>query len=247
MEEALRQLTAVEISQEPTEAKSSLKQRLRNWALRRFYGLPSANLEELASDTATLKPAFLDDICMPPYYGPRDHDDFTPLMRALIQLRPKLVLELGTAHGNTVANICHFCPEATVVTVNAPAEAQTGNFITFSLAQDDIGRVYRKHGFAPRVRQVFQNTLQLDLDAVVQPGTADAAIIDACHDTDFVLNDFHKVNKYIRGGGLVFLHDTHPSEKEHLLGSAVACMKLRRQGFDISHVRDTWWGIWRKP
>ncbi len=155
------------------------------------------------------------------------------------------MLELGTAHGNTTANICRQCPGATVYTVNALPEQISGDIITFALTKDEIGRAFRRHGFGDRVTQIYANTLHLDLSPYLQPRTVDFAIVDACHDTPFVVNDFHKVEPYMKPGGLVLLHDTHPSMEEHLVGSYRACMLLRKQGYDIRHLEGTWWGVWQ--
>ncbi|HEY6563405.1 MAG TPA: class I SAM-dependent methyltransferase [Pirellulaceae bacterium] len=215
---------------------------------RPFVHLPEIELDALVRDDLPLEPPILDDICMPPYYGPSDHDDFVPLMRIVRFLQPVRVVELGTAHGNTIANICRQSPRSRVLTVNAPLEVQTGLVTTFDLSADDIGRVYRRHGFADRVTQLFQNTLQLDLAPQIPRGSVDLAIIDACHDTAYVLNDFQKVEPYLRPSGIVLFHDTYPSvTPSHLDGSYRACLRLRRQGFDIRHLRNTWWGVWVKP
>jgi predicted O-methyltransferase YrrM len=212
--------------------------------IRSLAALPSVSLDDMAP-VVPLAPPIMDDICMPPHHG-RLHDDYTALMRVAASVSPRLILELGTAHGNTVANLCQQFPSARVVTVNALLEQQTGETTTFALGQHEIGRVYRQHGFDGRVMQVFQNTLNLDLSAHVALGTADLAIVDACHDPNFVENDFLKVAPYVRAGGIVLLHDTDPSMSDHLWGSYVACVRLRRRGYDIGHVRNTWWGIWSK-
>lgn len=184
-----------------------------------------------------------DDICLPPYYGPDDHDDITPLFALLCALKPLLVIEFGTAQGNITANICRQT-EAKVLTVNAPPESISGGAITFTLTRDEIGRVYRRYGFEARVNQIFANTLQVDLAEHVVPLGADVGIIDACHDYEFVLNDFLKVAPFIRPGGLVLLHDTHPGLGPPRDGSYEACRHLREEGWDIRHVRETWWGLW---
>jgi hypothetical protein len=212
--------------------------------IRSVTPLPLVKLDDVAP-AITMESPILDDICMPPYFA-FAHDDYSALMRIAAMVDPRLIVELGTAHGNTVANLCKQFPNANVVTVNAVAEEQTGEAITFSLAPQDIGRVYRQHGFGGRVMQLLQNTLQLDLSAHVAEGSVDLAIIDACHDAAFVENDFRKVSPYVRSGGMVLLHDTHPSMQGHLWGSYLACVRLRRRGYDIQHVKDTWWGIWRK-
>ncbi len=168
-------------------------------------------------------------------------------MGIVATVNPHTVVELGTAHGNTVANICRHAPKATVYTVNAPLDIQSGKTVTFQLTKDHIGRVYKSHGFSERVVQVFANTLDLDLQEYVGSRPVDLAIVDACHDTEYVLNDFGKVVPFMRVGGIVLLHDTHPSMWSHLLGSYRACMRLRRSGYDIRHMRGTWWAIWIKP
>jgi len=212
--------------------------------MRRWFALPSVSLSSLPEYESAASQPILDDICLPPFVATDRHNDFAALMRLVATRCPKVVLELGTAHGNTVANICRACPDARVVTVNAPPEEISGRSTTFALAKDEIGRVYRRYGFSDRVVQVWCNTLQLDLSPYLAPGSVDLAIVDACHDCKYVINDFLKAIPFIAPGGVVLLHDTHPSLSQHLVGSYGACMILRRRGFDIRHIENTWWGIW---
>jgi predicted O-methyltransferase YrrM len=215
--------------------------------LAKRYPLPTITLDELCPGNSAVQPPLMDDICMPPYYGVDDHDDYSALMHLAVRIRPEYVLELGTAYGNTIANLCRHCPNAHFFTVNAPVSEQTGTVITFELQKDDIGRAYRKSGDTQRVTQIFANTLHMDLKAYLSDRQIDLAIVDACHDENFVINDFLKVEPFMRRGGIVLLHDTDPSMNEHLKGSYVACTRLRRKGFDIRHLANTWWGVWKKP
>lgn len=217
--------------------------RLDLWVMRLFNRLPRLEID-LSSQPPQVQAPILEDICLPPHFGPTDHDDFLPLMHIAALLRPTTVVELGTAHGNTVANICRQCPDATVYTVNALTDQQSGTIVTYALTRDEIGRVYQAHGFGDRVVQIFENTLSLDLSRYLPGPVVDLAIIDACHDTDYVINDFLKVKPFIRPEGVVLLHDTHPSMKGHLAGSYIACMMLRRRGYDIRHIKNTWWALW---
>ena len=208
------------------------------------FALPPVSISSLAGNENAATPAILDEICLPPFVETKLCNDFEALMRLVAARCPKLVLELGTAHGNTVANICQSCPQARVVTVNALAEQLSGEAITCALSKDEIGRVYRRYGFSDRVVHVWANTMQLDLSPYLAHSTVDLAIVDACHDCEYVINDFLKVVPYMRPGGMALLHDTHPSLSSHLWGSYRACMLLRRRGFDIRHIEDTWWGVW---
>ncbi|MFH1049574.1 MAG: class I SAM-dependent methyltransferase [bacterium] len=218
--------------------------RIYSYFYKLFYKLPSIKLNEIVQNNVIIKPPILDDICLPPFMGPKDHDDYTALMKIIKHFQPNIVLELGTAHGNTVANICNNLTNAFVYTVNAPIEKQTGELTTYNLVQKDIGRVYRSFGFENRVLQIYENTMTMDLSKYMDGKVIDFVIIDACHDTAYVINDFHKVLPYVKPGGVVLFHDTHPSMLNHLIGSYTACMKLRKEGFDIKNIEDTWWGFW---
>jgi predicted O-methyltransferase YrrM len=213
--------------------------------IRSVAALPSISIDKIAPEIVLASP-IMDDICMPPYYA-FAHNDYEPLMRIAASVQPRLIIELGTAHGNTVANLCRQFTNSRIITVNSLPEQQTGETTTFSLDDSEIGRVYRRFGYAGRVVQVLQNTLTLDLSMHTPINSADLAIVDACHDRRFVENDFLKVASYVRPGGIVLLHDTDASMEHHLWGSYIACVVLRRRGYDVRHVQGTWWGIWQKP
>jgi len=217
--------------------------------LTRFsWDLPETTLRDLAgSDNVDLAPAILDDAGVPPYAGSPNHDDLQPILMIARSLRPRTIVELGTSYGNMTANFCRQCPTAKVVTVNATPEQQTGGITTHSLVREDIGRVYRANGYSDRVVQIFANTLKLDLGSTLRGSPVDLAVIDACHDTDYVMSDFKKIRPFVKPAGLVLFHDTHPSMKRHLIGSTMACMLLRRDGFDIRHLENSWWGAWKAP
>lgn len=217
---------------------------LRIYTKKALHGLPEITITDLFKRIPQVMDPILDSICMPPHYSVTDHDDYTPLMVIARGMEARLIVELGTAHGNTTANLCRHLPDAKILTVNAPLNLMTGVGTTFSLTEDEIGKVYRAHGFGGRVQQVFANTLDLDLARHIEPSSADIAIVDACHDTEYVVNDFHKVRGFVRPGGIVLLHDTHPSMKGHVATSYIACMDLRKTGFDMRWLKDTWWGVW---
>ena len=224
-----------------------LVRRIRFGWLRARHALPTITLAELDAAHAAVSEPLLDDVCMPPFAGSPHHEDLFAILRAATALQPHVIVELGTAHGNLTANLCKAVPTARVFTVNAEAEQMTGWATTYALSAAEVGRVYRNAGFADRVTQILCNTLHLDLEAYLDGTAIDLAIIDACHDVEYVLNDFHKIAPHMRAGGLVFLHDTHPSLRDHLRNSYTACMMLRRDGYDVRHLDGTWWAIWRRP
>ena len=44
---------------------------------------------------------------------------------------------------------------------------------------------------------------------------------------------------------IVLFHDTDTSLDKHLRGSYIACMYLRKLGYNVRHIAQTWWGVWQ--
>jgi len=222
----------------PIRTVRILAGRGRARSLQRKQRLPSVALDDVAGATSAPADVIEEDrgLSIP---------DLDALVRVAHVLDPKTVLELGTSLGNSAANVCRAAPQAEVVTVNALPEQLSGEIITWALERDDIGRVFRSHGYGDRVRQVYSDTLQLDLAPHLAEGSVDLAVIDACHDTEYVLSDFLKVQPYVAPDGVVLMHDTHPSLARHLWASYMACMQLRERGRDVRHLEGTWWAAWR--
>jgi len=212
------------------------------------WDLPETTLRDLGvADKVDLAPAILENAGVPPYAGSANHDDLQPILKIARSLQPKTIVEFGTSYGNMTANFCRQCPAAKVFTVNATPEQQTGGITTHSLVPEEIGRVYRANGYSGRVAQIFANTLELDLQSTLRGSPVDLAVIDACHDTDYVVRDFQKLRLLMKPAGLILFHDTHPSMTRHLIGSTMACMLLRREGYDIRHLENSWWAVWKAP
>ena len=104
--------------------------------------------------------------------------------------------------------------------------------------------LFHKEALSQFIRTRCERQLRLNLSPYLSGAGIDLAIIDACHDPDYVVNDFLKVVPFVAPGGVVLLHDTHPCLRGHLWNSYVGCMRLRRCGYSIKHITGTWWGVW---
>lgn len=215
--------------------------------IRRFLALPSIQIADLAPPLESRdRDRFIQDhVNMPPRPDRKlFHDDLGALIRIVRSIRPHRILELGTGRGNATANLCLFS-EAEIFTVNALEEQISGETVTFTLSRDEIGQVYQDYGYENRVTQIYSDTLDFRPLDYMEAGSVDLAVIDACHDTDYVMSDFHILLPALSEGAFVLFHDTHPSRKQHLRQSYDACVRLRARGFDVRHIRGTWWGVWR--
>ena len=227
----------------------SVYRRLR-WSA--FWGscrLPEVDVASLAPGVTPLEPPITEKLYMAPFNKLKGlsfagHDDAGPLFDLVRALQPRAALELGTAFGATTANICAVST-ARVYRVNALPEQIEGRLTTFAPSRETIGSVYRQHGFAERVLQIYENTWQLDLRRYVPAHSVDFAIIDACHDADFVVNDFLCLLPVLSERAIVLFHDVHPSMRKLLVDGYLGCMYLRKLGYDIRHIENTWWGVWQ--
>ncbi len=163
---------------------------------------------------------------------------------------PKILLEIGTAHGRTTTLMARNAPRGTVYTVNIPpAEiAEGGRNVTFAPSKEEIGRHYREHG-CDNVRQIFANTRDWEPDF----GPIDVAFIDGCHDAEFVFNDTRKVLAASKPGSLVLWHDFNPELAPVYPWIREVCLGLERLHAAgllrgrILHLQDSWVGLYRVP
>lgn len=163
---------------------------------------------------------------------------------------PKILLEIGTSHGETTALMAQNAPDATVYTVNIPPEeiAAGGRAVTFAPSRDEIGRYYREKGYT-NVRQIFANTLDWEPDF----GPIDLAFIDGCHDADFVYNDTRKILQRCRPGSIILWHDFAPQLRKVYHWIADVCRGVERLYAEnlitgrILHVQDSWVGLYKVP
>ena len=70
--------------------------------------------------------------------------------------------------------------------------------------------------------------MAIDLTRYLPAASVDFTIIDACHDVDFVINDFLCILPLLHSKSIVLFHDVHPSLEGHLRSSYIACMYLQK-------------------
>jgi len=214
-----------------------------------FYEMPTIQQSDIINPENIIKTEemILEDCYLSPYRGKDEHDDFTFIHSLVNQNRPKIIVELGTALGNTTANICKQLPESKVYTVCALPDQISGDHITDAFTKEQIGRVYREYGYEEQVTQIYTDTIDMDLsENNIKKESVDFAIIDACHDENYVYNDFYKVLPYVKKGGILLFHDTHTKIERHFWTSYLACLRIIKDGYKIKHVKGTWYGYLKK-
>ena len=97
--------------------------------------------------------------------------------------------------------------------------------------------------------QILANTASWEPDF----GPIDVALIDGCHDADFVYEDTRKLLARCRAGSLILWHDFHPGLRRVHPWIASVCSGIERlyeNGLlrgKIFHLQDSWVGLYRVP
>jgi predicted O-methyltransferase YrrM len=163
---------------------------------------------------------------------------------------PAICLDIGTAAGQTAALMAVNAPQAKIYTVNIPPEeilsGEGGKLTTVALEREKIGAYYRERKLT-NITQILANTAKWEPDM----GPIDLALIDGCHDTEFVYNDTRKVLKHMKSGSFILWHDFNPelAKKYHWIYSV--CMGVEKLFADgllsgrVFHMRDSWVGVCR--
>lgn len=158
----------------------------------------------------------------------------------------KHILEIGTAAGRTTALMAVNAPTATVHTVNIPPEdiKQGGSLTTYAPSREEIGRHYRELNLT-NVAQIYANTASWKPDF----GPIDIALIDGCHDKEFVFNDTRIVLERSRPGTIILWHDFSPSARrqfawiDQVTKGVAMLFKDRILSGPVYHVQDSWIGL----
>jgi predicted O-methyltransferase YrrM len=123
-------------------------------------------------------------------------------------------LEIGTFDGNTTLVLATNLGDAgQVVTVDLPpdfqAEQQDGLALPGAelnlTPRGELGRQYRGHPYASRIRQVYGDSAKLDWGAL--GGPFDLIFIDGCHSESYVRSDSLNALGQLAPAGVIVWHD----------------------------------------
>ena len=129
-------------------------------------------------------------------------------------IKARNVLEIGTYDGNTaLALAANIGAEGAVVTVDLPPEFTVENQESLAYAEGEfnltprnqLGRQYKGHNLAPRIRQVYGDSGKLNWGTL--GGPFDLVFIDGCHTEAYVRSDSENAMKHLAPGGVILWHD----------------------------------------
>lgn len=170
-------------------------------------------------------------------------NDATALLSILVAENPREVLEIGTFMGHTTREMAENLPTAVIHTVDLPE-----NFSEqpSDLPKDDfhlikrriVGREFKDHPSANRIRQHFADTAQWNFAAAGEPTFF---FIDGSHTYEYVNNDSEKCLALGQGRGVFLWHDcdhNHP-------GVVRLIAEWRKLGRDVRRISNTSIAYWK--
>lgn len=138
------------------------------------------------------------------------YKELTGLLRLVRELQPRVVVEIGSAHGGTLYGWCRLAdPEALIVSIDLPGgdfgggmdKAQTAVVRSYAEPEQTIWFLpYNSHSPATLV----------DLKKVLAGAEIDLLMIDGDHTYEGVKQDYLMYAPLVREGGLVVFHDVLP-------------------------------------
>jgi predicted O-methyltransferase YrrM len=140
--------------------------------------------------------------------------EITGLCNIVKELKPKTVLEIGTAKGGTLFLFSRLAdPEAIVVSVDLPGGRYGGGYPRWKIPLYEGCRLDKQSMHLLRADSHAMDTLE-KVKSILGGRSVDLLFIDADHTYEGVKRDFELYSPLVRSGGVIAFHDivTHPPE-----------------------------------
>jgi hypothetical protein len=168
------------------------------------------------------------------------------LLSILVAEAPSEVLEIGTYMGQTTRQIAENLETATIHTVDLPENFSAEHDPERNIPKDDfhliarriVGREFKGHPCANRIKQHFADTARWDFR---EAGHPTFFFIDGSHTYEYCKNDSEKCFAICGGHGVFIWHDCderHP-------GVVRLILEWRQQGRDIRRIVGTPLAYWK--
>lgn len=133
--------------------------------------------------------------------------EFLELLKHYNAIKPKMVMEIGTANGGTLFAHCKLaCDDATIISVDLPGGKFGGGYPQWKTS------IYKKFSKSNqsmnfiRGSSTDKNTFE-NVVNILNGKKLDYILIDGDHTYDGVKNDFELYKPLVKKGGLIVFHD----------------------------------------
>lgn len=157
--------------------------------------------------------------------------EIASLARFLQELRPKIVLEIGTGLGGTLLLFSHVASEdATLITIDLPATGSRRRLV-------QAGRRGKQRVYVLRANSNAQSTLER-VKMILGDAKVDFLFIDGDHRYEGVRQDYDFYSPLVRHGGWIAFHDIVSGPEEFVGGVPRFWSEIKRGRESREFVKD---------
>lgn len=141
-------------------------------------------------------------------------EEIFKLLQVVNKLKPRIVIEIGTATGGTLFLFCRVAAEdATIISIDLPGGQFGGGYSSWKVPLYKAFKLHRQTLHLIRADSHLESTLQ-KVKKLLNDKKVDFLFIDGDHSYDGVKMDFEKFSPLVKDGGLIAFHDivVHPAE-----------------------------------
>ncbi len=146
-------------------------------------------------------------------------EEIVELLKLVMSLKPKIILEIGTWHGGTLFLFTRIAdPVATVISIDLPDGSLSHYKLSYPRSYHESNKLLYK-SFATDNQKIIllkvdsQSPVTLSAIKIILNGRkADFLLIDGDHAYEAVKKDFEMYSKLVRQGGIIALHDIVPNQ-----------------------------------
>ena len=141
--------------------------------------------------------------------------EFQRLLEEVQRLRPKAMLEIGTANGGSLFALARVCaPDAHIISVDLPNGSFGGGYTRWKIPLFNAFAYGTQRLDLIRDDSHDRRTFE-DVEARLGGQMLDFAFIDGDHTYDGVRRDFELYKPLVRPGGIIAFHDIVPLADDH--------------------------------
>lgn len=199
----------------------------KHWLLSPLYLQQLQNLPQTMSIAQAVD--FVNFGCFEAFKPLQIESEVTALLKAVSKLKPKYVVEIGTANGGTF-----FClakasaPNATLVSIDLPAGEFGGGYPRYK-----IPLLESFAGKKQKVKLIRADSHKLETKQMLVQALSkhkiDFLMIDGDHTYEGAKKDFELYSPLVRKGGLIAFHDIVVHAKEMNCGVSTLWKELSRK------------------
>lgn len=186
---------------------------------------------------------FTENACNGAFKPLQIRSEISGLLRHVKKLKPKYIVEIGTANGGTLLSLIKISPsDSTNISIDLPSGAFGGGYAWYKIpllkafvSKKQHIHLLRADSHSLKTKKTLQN--------ILGEKKIDFLLIDGDHTYKGVKQDFDLYSPLVRKGGSIAFHDIVPHSKKLNCGVDKLWSKLKKNYQNITFVENWKQGV----